>query len=283
MFGPRRQAKRNARRGGLLRGVGAGVRAAAGWAKPRLRESWRLWPMALFAALVGLVWHQMHHADYFRLARIDVPTCQHVDKNDLLGFLHTRLGQNIFSIDLDLLAQRVVSYPWVKSAVVRRQLPNRLVVGITERRAIALLHSDRSYLVDEDGVAFKHVEEGDPVDLPVFTGFSIAAFAAGGATAQREAERLAGAAQLMRLCQRLGVFEEQAISEIRYDLLTGYSLITTDAGLIVRFGHGDYEAKIKNFQRVARSLDARLSQVRMVDLAVDGRVVVRGLRKGTGA
>jgi cell division protein FtsQ len=258
------------------------ARAAWAWLRPRLRETWRLWPALLCAALVFAAWDQMQRADYFRLARLDIRTGPRVARDDLESFLNARLGQNIFAIDLNFLAAQVRRCPWVKTAVIRRDLPNALSVVIVERRAYALLHLETgSYLVDADGVAFKPVEKGDPRDLPSITGFSVEAFNRGGETADRQAEKIAEAVRLMMLCDKLGALSEQEISEARYDLAGGFTLIGAESGAVIRFGQGDYERKLRALAQVTASLRERVVRARMIDLAIPGRVVVRGLRKGT--
>jgi cell division protein FtsQ len=278
------QVKRNSRRrdvrGWSKSGV-AGARRAAIWCG---RIAWRGWPAFLFLALLGLIWYRLHHAEYFRLAEIEVSPTEHVAKSDFLAFLHARRGQTIFSLDLNDTADRVISHPWIKGAVVRRQLPDTLVVEIAERHAVALLQMERLYLVDEDGVAFKQLDEGDPRDLPLLTGFTKEAFQNGDQTARRSAVKVREAVQLLLLGERLQVFTEADISEIRYDPVGGFSLVTTEKGMVVHFGYGDYEKKLKLLAAVTDRLNGRLqAEARVVDLGVGDRVVVRGLRKGSNA
>jgi len=269
-------------------------RAAAGVAKP-LRpvwhwaaafikaHAWRAWPVVLLLAIGLTVWHQTRYADHFRLTRIDVRTEEQVSREELLDFLHTRLGQNIFSVDLNDVAQRVVSHPWVEAATVRRELPDGMVVDIRERHAVALLHAGGLYLVDERGVVFKRQGSGDPIDLPVLTGFRGDSFAAGGSSASHQAARVAEAVQLLRLGGETGVFPDERVSEIGFDTVSGFSLTTAQTGMLVHFGYGDYERKLRHFSLVAEHLGEQMNQVRVVDLAVAGKVVVRGLRRGSGA
>lgn len=278
------QVKRNARRRDV-RGWGkmtfARCRNAGRWAG---RVVWRGWPAVLFVLLVGVIWYRLHHADYFRLADIRVSSAVHVSKSDFLSFIHARPGQNIFSVNLTDVANQVVSHPWIKGAVVRRELPDTLVVEIAERQAVALLQMERLYLVDADGVAFKQLDEGDPRDLPLLTGFAKEAFQDGGQTARRQATKLGEAVQLLLLSERLAVFSEAEISEIRYDPVGGFSLVTMEKGMLVHFGYGDYENKLKRLAAVAAALNGRLqAEARVVDLGVGDRVVVRGLRKGNNA
>lgn len=265
-------------------GLGKFLCPAAQWCGAALKtHAWRAWPAVVLLVIGLTVWHQTRYADHFRLAEIDIQTEEQVSREELLNFLHTRLGQNVFTVDLKEVAQRVVSHPWVEAATVRRELPDRMVVEIRERRAVALLHAGSLYLVDERGVVFKRRGPDDPVDLPVLTGFRSDSFAAGGSSASHQAARVAEAVRLLQLGGETGVFPEERISEIGFDTVSGFSLTTTESGMLVHFGYGDYESKLHHYELVAEHLGAQMEQVRVVDLAVAGKVVVRGLRKGSGA
>ena len=247
------------------------MRTATAWARPRLPELVHAWPAALFFALVGIVWWQLHHADYFRLARLEITPCERVPAEDLREFLHTRLGQRIHSIDLEFVAERVRSHPWVAATVVRRELPNTLIVELTPRRPLALMKADNLYLVDDQGQVFKRLEDGDPTDLPLLTGFSAEVFRRRDAAARQQGAKVVEAIDLLKRCQAMGVIPQDRISEIRWDAVAGFSLVLTDTGLLVRLGDGEFEAKLHHYARVAATLSERLAKARVVDLAVPGR------------
>ncbi len=279
----RKSASRTSERFTRALGVGRGAAwAVAGWTRANIRHVWRLWPVVLLALLATVCRQQMQHSPSFRLEEIRISECRQVTGVELRRHLHSRCGQNIFSVDLKEEARRIVSHPWVGGAVVTRVLPRALEIEIDERRPVALLKVRHLYLLDEQGVVFKRLEKGDPADLPIITGFSAESFHAGGAVARRQAKRIAEAVELISTAQRLGVLAEADVSEVGYDLVSGFSLVTAETGLTVRIGYGEFERKLKDFGVVVRKLDTQLAKARVVDLVVPGRVVVRGLPKGSG-
>ena len=80
-------------------------------------------------------------------------------------------GTPIFDVDLARVQGRIEALPWVKTAVVRRQLPASLYVDLTERRPLALWqHKATLRLIDHDGEAIA-VEDLTPfADLPILVG-----------------------------------------------------------------------------------------------------------------
>lgn len=257
-----------------------------GWEQklaPHLSGAWRLWPLVMVALLVVLAWSHFMQADRYRVRSIDLPVCQHLTRAALLEYLHARPGQNIFTVDLNQAAQRLYKHPWIGAAVVRRELPDNLVVELTEREAVALLKLDKLYLVDSDGEPFKDVEDGDPIDLPLITGFDPGGFVPETLEGKRNAALLTEAVGILACCEKVGRLPQEQISEIRYDRINGFSVTTVERGMRLHLGIGQYPQKLKRYAVVAQRLQQRLDQVRQMDLALSGRVIVRGLEKGPGA
>ncbi|HPQ71326.1 MAG TPA: FtsQ-type POTRA domain-containing protein [bacterium] len=274
-----RVAKRNKRHWRIRERLATAWR----WSLPHLRHSYRLWPAALLAVVIGLVAHGFATADRYRVREIAVPVCQHVSQAALQSFLHSRVGQNIFSVDLAGEAKRMVKHPWIKTATVRRDLPGRLVVEVTEREAVALLQLDQLYLIDSDGVPFKRRSKDDANDLPLLTGFDRSSFESDEAAARRQARLMAEAVALLTAASHTPELAAVRISEVRWDAVRGFSLITEDTATLILFGEGDYAAKLARLSAVARSVGERLRRASFIDLAIDARVVVRGIHMGTDA
>lgn len=74
------------------------------------------------------------------------------------------IGQSMFQLDTNEVAERVAEHPVVESARVRAELPDRVVVNLVEREpAIVWQTGDRAVLIDEHGWV---LAEGDAEDLP---------------------------------------------------------------------------------------------------------------------
>jgi cell division protein FtsQ len=266
----------------LARVALAGAGHAGWWLRANIVHAPKLWPAALLVGLLTLVAWQLNHGETFRLTEVRIAPCQHVTDAELRRHVNAHPGQNIFAIDLGEEAKNVRKHDWVRGAVVKRILPSSLEIEVIERRPVALWETTAIYLVDDQGVPFKILAEGDPRDLPILTGFSVAAFNKGQAAAEQQAAHLEKAVALIDAAQDMGVLRETDISEVRFDPVIGFSIIVVGNGLTVRFGHDDFERKLENFHQVAKRLDSRLAGARYVDLDVPGRVVVRGLPEGSG-
>ena len=92
-------------------------------------------------------------------------------RGDLMRAIATPRGSSIFDLDLAEIQRRVETLPWVKTAVVRRQLPATLYVDLTERRPLALWqHQAKLRLVDRDGEVIAVQNLAAFAELPILVG-----------------------------------------------------------------------------------------------------------------
>ena len=79
-------------------------------------------------------------------------------------------GKSVLRIPLDERRRQLEALPWIEQATVRRALPNRIEVEITERTPVAFVReSSDMALVDVHGVILERPLEGN-FHFPVVTG-----------------------------------------------------------------------------------------------------------------
>lgn len=77
---------------------------------------------------------------------------QYTKTQDILDVLNVKIGYPLVAIPLDDIRDRLEQLPWVRYAVVDRQLPSTLSVHIVERTPAALWQHDKQLkLVDPEG------------------------------------------------------------------------------------------------------------------------------------
>lgn len=94
---------------------------------------------------------------WFDLRQIEVRAAEgqalrHVTAHMVRAATVGRLSGNFFTLNLDEARRLVESVPWVAAVSVRRAWPDRLVVTLTEHRAIAIWDDGR--LLSDAGVVF---------------------------------------------------------------------------------------------------------------------------------
>lgn len=93
---------------------------------------------------------------------------RHLDPEALRARVGEAVKGGFLDLDVDAVRSHLEREPWVGRVVVRRDWPDRLVVAVTERRAVA--YWGEHGLLDEDGTAFEPPRASFPEGLPALSG-----------------------------------------------------------------------------------------------------------------
>lgn len=95
----------------------------------------------------------------------------HTTHRDVLSKLALQIGQPILGVDTVAMKARLETLPWVSSASVARQLPDRIHIRLVERRPLALWQHRGGYaLVDRDGEVVPGEQVHRHTHLPLLVG-----------------------------------------------------------------------------------------------------------------
>ncbi|HXW61402.1 MAG TPA: FtsQ-type POTRA domain-containing protein [Candidatus Acidoferrales bacterium] len=191
-------------------------------------------------------------------------------------------GTSVLRIPLAERRRQLEAISWVERASVRRVLPNRIQVEITERTPIAFLrHGSELSLVDVDGVILERPLEGD-FHFPVVAGIDREM----PLESRQERMRL-----LSRFMEEIGSVKANAADQVsEVDLsdagdvratLTGLGNQagpdeqTTVAGpVLVHFGDGDFAGKYQTLIEEFGTWQASAGIIESVDLRFSREAVV---------
>ena len=221
----------------------------------------------------------------FNVKHVRVEGQKRLTVNEVMEVAGVSRGPNVLSLKTDEVAKQLVTHPWIASARVERELPDRLVLSIVERQAVAQLALGALYLVDRKGELFKRVESGESFDWPVFTGLvredldnDTPSDRAG--TVKR---LIRGGISLLESWQRSDRGIMMPLGEVHLDPLFGYSVVIAGnaaqgAGAVVHLGLGDLAAKMDKLSVVFADANRRgqsVGSVRLDDERDPNRVAVR--------
>jgi cell division protein FtsQ len=156
----------------------------------------------------------------------------------------------LLAVNIETLKKRISANPWVKNIYVGRELPNRLILEVQERSAVAMVRqAGEFYFIDNEGVIFKKLGKGDEVDLPILSGID-----------GKEGEKskfLPGALSLLKTLSASNQYNHLGtISEVNIDDVFGISLLT-DTGLYLKLGTDNYENKLNQLNVVLVDVEKR--------------------------
>lgn len=107
----------------------------------------------------------------FRLDQVYLSGRDHAEVKAVKAALDVSSGAPILGLSLDAMRARLEAIPEVKSALIRRQLPNRLRVVLVERVPAAIWQrAGQHVLVDADGVVLASEKYKTEQQLPLIIG-----------------------------------------------------------------------------------------------------------------
>ena len=213
----------------------------------------------------------LEHSPFFIVDGVTIEGCSRVCEETVLKLSGIRPDSNLLALDLDEMAGRIRQNPWIYSASISKNLPDRLTITVKEREPVALVNLDGLYLVDRRGTPFKRLERGEKFDLPLITGLDAPDSGAGGSKTGGDVpdRRLLRALEIIARASRgvrtLGVND---ISEIRIDG-DGLVLYTIDKGLPLRFSNAaPVEEQFRRAEKILYYLysSGSYKRIAMVDL-----------------
>jgi len=263
------------------------------------KKAWKMYLRVTFWCVIALaaaatsyaVGHYLLVSPEMALIRseqVQVVGNQYVPRARVLEIFAADRNRSVLRIPLNERRRQLETIPWVVQAIVRRALPNRMEVEITERTPIAFLREGSELgLVDAHGVILDRPLKAN-FHFPVITGI--------GADMPIEDRELrmqmfAGFSQQVEAA-RAGAMEQ--VSEVDLteakDLratISGLQVVNTsggaaandawgnaDAPIVVHFGDSDFQSKYLTVLNDMGQWRAAAGRVESVDLRFNGEAVV---------
>jgi cell division protein FtsQ len=106
--------------------------------------------------------------DYLNVETVTISGNRRLDKREILRMAEVSPGDNILALSIGTIEERLSRNPWVKRTIVRRELPDRLVIKLTERDAEYWVQQGEAvYYADETGRSIAPVGVDHFVSLPL--------------------------------------------------------------------------------------------------------------------
>lgn len=236
----------------------------------------------LLAALAGIGWlavsglsrlgeHLFAQNDRFTIRRIDLTSTGTLSASHLREYAQVAEGQNLFSVDIALVARNLERTPRVRSASVHRRLPDTLVIRVEERTALARMAEGAVGIpmaVDCDGIV---LGPGGIRGLPQITGTPESGLAPGSVIRD---EKTLQALQVLDLCEqsRLGeLLRIQAVNVRHADFLE----LTLASGAKIEMARNQFKWRLEKLADLVATQRELGQEIEYADLTVDRNFPVR--------
>jgi cell division protein FtsQ len=211
---------------------------------------------------------------YFAVREVAVRHRGQLEPEALRTLAGVDVGMSVWDVDAEVVETRLLTNGWIRSALVRRELPDRVVIHVREHRPVAILavedESPGLYYLAANGRIFAPVMAGDARDLPFVTGLGREDLGGDDAFGPRAVRR---ALALLRQASRRPAVG--AVSELHVDRDDGLTLMPTHPAVPITIGWGDYGVKLGRVAEVLPLWAGREGEIRGVICIFDDDVVVR--------
>ena len=125
------------------------IRAARTPKPGRSRLPWVMWSLGV---LVVISWWVLYQSRWFLIEEVKVTGTKRLTVAAVLDQAKVRKGQPLMGADPHKLHDRIMELPVVRQATIERGWPHTLLIHISERKPIAAVPANGSYIwVDEQG------------------------------------------------------------------------------------------------------------------------------------
>jgi cell division protein FtsQ len=224
-----------------------------------------LLPVAAFAAAVYLISTAAGSA--FPLRQIVFVGNTHLTDDELKSLAGLKNGENLLALSSREVYEKMMKSPWIRSVMIRKELPDRLRIVITESEPFALLDmKGHLFIVDDRGELLEELKDNPMPFLPVITGNPFG-----------DKEVILDAIRLAKAIKTTGLLLEK--DHIEIIAAKAEDLSVNLDGLLVKVGVGDYEGKLLRLKALEDEIKKRDIPVDYIDLRFANRVVVKTARE----
>lgn len=222
---------------------------------------------AICASMVGafLLTERFAIPNRFQITSIEVKGNHFLSEGEVREMLGPAIGGNLMTADLQKLRSNLAASPWVGGAVVRRKLPDTLLVDVTERFPIALAETDQLYVMDASGELIDLLGPRTAgFDLPIIRGM-------GGVSVEVRRDR---ARRANILLEDLGDLSTE-VSEISVDRSGDLLVVLRGDSSVLKLAEPPYRKRVLSFLALRQKLRERCPDAEYFDLRFKDRIYAK--------
>ena len=216
-------------------------------------------------------WKHLKTSPQFSIREIVISGNQKAQKEEILYLSGLEPGENIFSFSLSGVKKSIEYHPWVKSARIRKELPDRVVIEIKEEEPVAIICLGELYYLNPELKIFKKLIPEDSLEYPIFTGISYQQLKDPSLPFQ---EWVRKGVEIWEIAQKSALISTKEISEFHLHPEIGMSLVL-ESGPEVLLGGKNLVERFKKLLEIKLELGRDFYLLNKLDLSNPERVVAR--------
>lgn len=194
---------------------------------------------------------------------------KHLKNEELLSLLNIKVGDALFGVSQKELYKRLKRSPWIREAVIRKEMSGRILVNVSEAEPVAILEMNaKPFLIDKKGVLLEEMKEGTMLFLPVIKDID----------PYKNMETYGDVVEFVNVLQKKGMPYTGNI-EIEGQRPEDIALKIDD--ITIKIGHSEFERKLEKLAFIKDEIDRRNMSVEYIDLRFVDKVVVKTKEQNT--
>jgi cell division protein FtsQ len=212
---------------------------------------------------------------HFELVHVEYEGAIHSDQKAMTELIRETCPQGILAIDLERVRLLVEGEAWVKSAIVRRKLPDKLFIHLTEREPVAVAAIDSElYVVDEEGIVLdRYGPAYKTIDRPIVKGLTNVARED---SQDQNGERMRTYLDLINELDSTNKGYSKGLSEVDVSDLERIAVFPADEPVKVYLGRGRYLESFETYlsqKEIYYRLKEKNGLVEYIDVSYENKVI----------
>lgn len=196
---------------------------------------------------------------FFKVDRIELVGTDRYSKAQIVSQISIDEGDNLYLWDKISVSDTITTeFPYIKDVQIRRKLPNRIVISVTEyTAALAVQGGTGYYLLSDDGKILEYTD--NPGELITVSGVSLSGRTPGEYLSQEGDETLVTLNQILELFPTIDAFDITRVDFINLESLSDIR-IGVDERFDIRVGAMDSgNGFVRRMSFALRVIESKLS------------------------
>ncbi|MDW7675709.1 MAG: cell division protein FtsQ/DivIB, partial [Bacillota bacterium] len=207
---------------------------------------------------------------FFAVDKIYVAGTQRLTVNEVLSLAQVQPGENILKLKSQRIKELLMTHPWIREAEINITLPSTVTINVIERRAEAVLIIESNYyVVDDEGIVMRQIQNLAEILLPTITGLNIS-------HQVNEGDKLVSKEANTALTTLAALPEDLKNNVSELSVSDGLNLFLT-GGMEIKLGGDEKIAdKLKMLSDIYNNTDEQiLDQIKYIDLRFTGPPIIK--------
>ncbi len=206
----------------------------------------------------------------FQVGTVEVQGAKYVTAAEVEEQFQPDQARSVFRVPLERRRRQIEQISWVKTASIRRVLPNQLHVTVEERVPIAFVRrSEGLSLIDQDGVILDSPKQAR-FHFPVVLGIRDSD------SREMRREKMHLFSALMSDLERGGLRSNDVVSEVDLQDFQDARMVVSDSGgtVLLHLGRENFLSRYLTYMAHIQEWKQRFPNLQSLDLRYEGQVVI---------